>query len=144
MIIAIKRKRKTNLLIKKVIFFTLFFTIIFVSYNFYEKATLKKEQLRVEEEQLIAKNLEEEQLKKERLEAHTIILAEAQRVSELLGQNYINDIKIFKNKIVYILKPNTNIDVMQIRYGAFALVKRSFKEIVVVVDLENILKGKLE
>ncbi|NLN13830.1 MAG: hypothetical protein GX169_06455, partial [Arcobacter skirrowii] len=45
---------------------------------------------------------------------------------------------------VYILKPNTNIDAITIRYGSFALVKRSFKEIVVVIDLENILKGKIK
>ena len=41
------------------------------------------------------------------------------------------------------IKPNTNIDAITIRYRAITLIKKSFKEIVVVVDLEHILKGKL-
>ncbi|HJE02286.1 hypothetical protein AAX26_00275 [Aliarcobacter thereius] len=144
MIIAIKRKRKTKLLIKKIIFFALFFAIIFIGYSSYEKFNLKQEQIRVEAELEIERNLEKKQLEKEQLEIHTIILAETQRVVELIDQKNVEDIRIFKNKVVYILKPNTNISAIEIRYGAHALVKRSFKEIVVVVDLENILKGKLE
>lgn len=44
------------------------------------------------------------------------------RVVDLIGQNNINDIKIVK--IVYILNPNTNIDAINIRYGAMALIKK--------------------
>ncbi|OCL84047.1 hypothetical protein [Arcobacter porcinus] len=144
MIIAIKRKRKTKILIKKIIFFALFFAIIFIGFNFYEKFNLKQEQIRFDQELEIERNIERERLEKEQLEIHSIILSEAQRVVELIDQKNVEDIKIFKNKVVYILKPNTNISAIEIRYGAHALVKRSFKEMVVVVDLENILKGKIE
>ncbi|MDX3960318.1 hypothetical protein [Aliarcobacter skirrowii] len=144
MILAIKKKRKIELLIKKVVLISLLFILFSVGFGFYNKLLLKNEELKAQEEQEILLQLEKERLEKQKAEIEFIILEESSRVVDLIGQKYIDDIKVYKNKLVYILKPNTNIDAITIRYGSFALVKRSFKEIVVVIDLENILKGKIK
>ncbi|MDX4058709.1 hypothetical protein Q6A77_08520 [Aliarcobacter skirrowii] len=144
MILAIKKKRKIELLIKKVVLISLLFILFSVGFGFYNKLLLKNEELKAQEEQEILLQLEKERLEKQKAEIEFIILEESSRVVDLIGQKYIDDIKVYKNKLVYILKPNTNIDAITIRYGSFALVKRSFKEIIVVIDLENILKGKIK
>lgn len=144
MILAIKKKRKIELLIKKVVLISLLFILFVVGFGFYNKLLLKNEELKAQEEQEILLQLQKERLEKQKAEIEFIILEESSRVVDLIGQKYIDDIKVYKNKLVYILKPNTNIDAITIRYGSFALVKRSFKEIVVVIDLENILKGKIK
>ncbi len=144
MILAIKKKRKIELLIKKVVLISLLFILFAVGFGFYNKLLLKNEELKAQEEQEILLQLQKERLEKQKAEIEFIILEESSRVVDLIGQKYIDDIKVYKNKLIYILKPNTNIDAITIRYGSFALVKRSFKEIVVVIDLENILKGKIK
>ena len=56
-------------------------------------------------------------------------MIEVEKVVDLIGQNNINDIKIVKNKVVYIFKSNTNIDAINIRYGAMALIKKVSKRL---------------
>ena len=129
--------------IKTIFIIFLLFGIIYISLLIKEENLLSKEIEKIKEDEKIALQLEQEKKEKDKLDAQRIILIEVEKVVDLIGQNNINDIKIIKNKIVYVIKPNTNIDAITIRYGAFALTKKSFKEIVVVVDLEHILKGKL-
>jgi len=105
------------------------------------KEQKEREKKELEEQRLI--RLENERKEQEKQNIQRIILIEAEQVVALIGQEHIEDVKIVKNKIVYICKPNTNIEAITIRYGANALVKKSYNEIVVVVDIEYILKGRL-
>ncbi|AXK48088.1 hypothetical protein CRU87_01740 [Aliarcobacter trophiarum LMG 25534] len=143
MIVKVKKRNSNSKIIKIVFIATLFLGIIYISLLIKEENLLSLEIEKAKESEKIALQLEKEKIEKERLDAQRLILIEVEKVVDLIGQNNINDIKIVKNKVVYVLNPNTNIDAINIRYGAMALTKKSFKEIVVVVDLENILKGKL-
>ncbi|PRM89852.1 hypothetical protein CJ671_05710 [Aliarcobacter cryaerophilus] len=143
MIVKVRKKNSSSRIIKVIIIASLFFGIIYISLLIKEENLLSIELEKVKKDEKIALQVEQEKKEKERLDAQRVILIEVEKVVDLIGQNNINDIKILKNKIVYVLNPNTNIDAITIRYGAMALIKKSFKEIVVVVDLEHILKGKL-
>ena len=48
---------------------------------------------------------------------------------------------MIKNKVVFVCEPDTNIDALVVRYGAMALIKKTFDEIVIVVDIDFILKN---
>lgn len=143
MIVKVRKKNSSSRIIKVIIIASLFFGIIYISLLIKEENLLSIELEKAKKDEKIALQVEQEKKEKERLDAQRVILIEVEKVVDLIGQNNINDIKILKNKIVYVLNPNTNIDAITIRYGAMALIKKSFKEIVVVVDLEHILKGKL-
>jgi len=155
MILAIKKRKKSNNTIKLFFIFSLVFAIAYLLYLKKDKQDTSvvetpieiqniqnaKEEQEKEKQRLI--RLENERKEQEKQNIQRVILIEAEQVVALVGQEYIEDIKILKNKIVYICKPNTNIEAITIRYGANALVKRSYNEIVVVVDIEYILKGRL-
>ena len=143
MILKVRKKSSSSKILKLIIIAGLFFLIVYISLLIKEENLLSIELEKAREDEKIAIQIEQEKKEKEKLDAQRIILIEVEKVVDLIGQNNINDIKIVKNKVVYILNPNTNIDAINIRYGAMALIKKSFKEIVVVVDLEHILKGKL-
>ncbi len=76
-------------------------------------------------------------------EAQREILAEVEKAVNLIGQEYVRDVKLIKNKVVFVCEPDTNIDALVVRYGAMALIKKTFDEIVIVVDIDFILKNKL-
>ena len=143
MIVKVRKKSSSSKILKLIIIAGLFFGIVYISLLIKEENLLSIELEKAREDEKIAIQIEHEKKEKEKLDAQRIILIEVEKVVDLIGQNNINDIKVVKNKVVYILNPNTNIDAINIRYGAMALIKKSFKEIVVVVDLEHILKGKL-
>jgi len=175
MIVAIKKRKKNNTILKLFLILSLVFGIAFLLYlkqgkniDIFETSTelentqiqnaqkeqeerkqkeleLKeqKEREKKEQEEQRLIRLENERKEQEKQNIQRIILIEAEQVVALVGQEYIEDVKIVKNKIVYICKPNTNIEAITIRYGANALVKKSYNEIVVVVDIEYILKGRL-
>lgn len=143
MIVKVRKKSSSSKILKLIIIAGLFFGIVYIFLLIKEENLLSIELEKAREDEKIAIQIEHEKKEKEKLDAQRIILIEVEKVVDLIGQNNINDIKIVKNKVVYILNPNTNIDAINIRYGAMALIKKSFKEIVVVVDLEHILKGKL-
>jgi len=175
MIVAIKKRKKNNTVLKLFLIISLVFGIAFLLYlkkdknvGVFETSTeveniqiqntkeeqkerelkeleLKeqKEREKKEQEEQRLIRLENERKEQEKQNIQRIILIEAEQVVALVGQEYIEDVKIVKNKIVYICKPNTNIEAITIRYGANALVKKSYNEIVVVVDIEYILKGRL-
>jgi len=175
MIVAIKKRKKNNTILKLFLILSLVFGIVFLLYlkqgkniSIFETSTeventqiqnakeeqkerelkeleLKeqKEREKKEQEEQRLIRLENERKEQEKQNIQRIILIEAEQVVALVGQEYIEDVKIVKNKIVYICKPNTNIEAITIRYGANALVKKSYNEIVVVVDIEYILKGRL-
>lgn len=143
MILKVKKRNNNKKLFKIIIIVALFFGIVYMALLVKEEVLLQEQLQKTLEDEKIALQLENERKEKERLDAQRVILIEVEKVVDLIGQNNINDIKIVKNKVIYEIKPNTNIDSITIRYGAFALIKKSFKEIVIVVDLEHVLKGKL-
>ncbi|MDN5104630.1 hypothetical protein O8C79_04895 [Aliarcobacter butzleri] len=142
MIVAVKRNKSQKIL--KIIIVVLLVLGGAYYYNDYiETARINAEKQKLEEEQKRVLKAKEEEQEKIKQEAQREILAEVEKAVNLIGQEYVRDVKLIKNKVVFVCEPDTNIDALVVRYGAMALVKKTFDEVVIVVDIDFILKNKL-
>ncbi|KLD98591.1 hypothetical protein ACN9K5_08140 [Aliarcobacter butzleri] len=142
MIVAVKRNKSQKIL--KIIIVVLLVSGGAYYYNDYvETARINAEKLKLEEEQKRVLKAKEEEQEKIKQEAQRKILGEVEKAVNLIGQEYVRDVKLIKNKVVFVCEPDTNIDALVVRYGAMALIKKTFDEIVIVVDIDFILKNKL-
>lgn len=142
MIVAVKRNKSQKIL--KIIIVVLLVLGGAYYYNDYiETARINAEKQKLEEEQKRVLKAKEEEQEKIKQEAQREILAEVEKAVNLIGQEYVRDVKLIKNKVVFVCEPDTNIDALVVRYGAMALIKKTFDEIVIVVDIDFILKNKL-
>ncbi|MCT7601629.1 hypothetical protein [Aliarcobacter butzleri] len=142
MIVAVKRNKSQKIL--KIIIVILLVSGGAYYYNDYvETARINAEKQKLEEEQKRVLKAKEEEQEKIKQEAQREILAEVEKAVNLIGQEYVRDVKLIKNKVVFVCEPDTNIDALVVRYGAMALIKKTFDEIVIVVDIDFILKNKL-
>ncbi|MFY9072480.1 hypothetical protein [Aliarcobacter butzleri] len=142
MIVAVKRNKSQKIL--KIIIVVLLVSGGAYYYNDYvETARINAEKQKLEEEQKRVLKAKEEEQEKIKQEAQREILAEVEKAVNLIEQEYVRDIKLIKNKVVFVCEPDTNIDALVVRYGAMALIKKTFDEIVIVVDIDFILKNKL-
>lgn len=142
MIVAVKRNKSQKIL--KIIIVVLLVSGGAYYYNDYvETARINAEKQKLEEEQKRILKAKEEEQEKIKQEAQREILAEVEKAVNLIGQEYVRDIKLIKKKVVFVCEPDTNIDALVVRYGAMALIKKTFDEIVIVVDIDFILKNKL-
>lgn len=144
MIVKVKQKNRYLKYVKIALIVLSAVLIVLFIYNFQENQKRKIALQKAKEQQELALKLEQEREQREIENARKVLLIEVKKVVELIGQENINNIEILKNKVVYILRPDTNIDAIVIRYGAQALIKRNFNEIVVVVDIEHILRSRLK
>ena len=142
MIVAVKRNKSQKIL--KIIIVVLLVSGGAYYYNDYiETARINAEKQKLEEEQKRVLKAKEEEQEKMKQEAQREILAEVEKAVNLIGQEYVRDVKLIKNKVVFVCEPDTNIDALVVRYGAMALIKKTFDEVVIVVDIDFILKNKL-
>ena len=142
MIVAVKRNKSQKIL--KIIIVVLLVSGGAYYYNDYvETARINAEKQKLEEEQKRVLKAKEEEQEKIKQEAQREILAEVEKAVNLIGQEYVRDVKLIKNKVVFVCEPDTNIDALVVRYGAMALIKKTFDEIVIVVDIDFILKNRL-
>lgn len=142
MIVAVKRNKSQKIL--KIIIVVLLVSAGAYYYNDYvETARINAEKQKLEEEQKRVLKAKEEEQEKIKQEAQREILAEVEKAVNLIGQEYVRDVKLIKNKVVFVCEADTNIDALVVRYGAMALIKKTFDEIVIVVDIDFILKNKL-
>lgn len=142
MIVAVKRNKSQKIL--KIIIVVLLVSGGAYYYNDYvETARINAEKQKLEEEQKRVLKAKEEEQEKIKQEAQREILTEVEKAVNLIGQEYVRDVKLIKNKVVFVCEPDTNIDALVVRYGAMALIKKTFDEIVIVVDIDFILKNKL-
>ncbi|MCT7635680.1 hypothetical protein N5U36_09455 [Aliarcobacter butzleri] len=142
MIVAVKRNKSQKIL-KIIIVVLLVSSGAYYYNNYVETARINAEKLKLEEEQKRVLKAKEEEQEKIKQEAQREILAEVEKAVNLIGQEHVRDVKLIKNKVVFVCEPDTNIDALVVRYGAMALIKKTFDEIVIVVDIDFILKNKL-
>ncbi|MFK2823244.1 hypothetical protein [Arcobacter sp. YIC-80] len=139
MIVAVKRNRKQKL----IKFLSLFVvTLMFAGYYFHTSSELQKQQ----EEQMKAKQaaLQEEKAKaKEKKKVEGIIVDEVQKAVSLVGQENVRHVKIIEDKLILICELDTNLEPLMVRYGTMALVKNTLNEIIVAIDVQYILKSRL-
>jgi hypothetical protein len=101
----------------------------------------EKQKIELAEKQ--AQKIEEEKKEKAKKDVERAILSEVEKAVDLVGQEHIKHVKLIENKIVIVCEPDTNLDALIVRYGVMALIKRTLNEIVIAVDVNFILKSKL-
>jgi hypothetical protein len=139
MIVAVKRNKKQKFV---KILSLIVLASMFGGYYYYTGKTFEEQQ-RKELESKQALKLEEEKKEKTKKEIERAILVEVEKAVDLVGQEHIQHVKIIENKVVIVCEPNTNLDALMVRYGVMAFVKKTLNETIVAVDIDFILKSKL-
>ncbi len=80
--------------------------------------------------------------RKRRNKTEDLIYAEAKTAVSLVGQKYIQKVKIFDNRLLIICDPRANIKPLMIRYGALALIRSTINNIQIAVDLKKMVEDK--
>ena len=139
MIVAVKRNRK-----QKIIKFISLAVLVamFAGYYMYMSKEFEEKQ-KIEMETKKAEKIELEKEKKYKRNLEIAILTEIEKAVDLVGQKYIQHVKIIENKVVIICEPETNLDALKVRYGAMALIKNTLNEIIIAIDVEYIVESRL-
>ena len=139
MIVAVKRNKKQKL----IKFLSLFILVcMFGGYYYYTSKTFEEQQQK-ELESKKALKLQEDKKEKEKKDIEKAILTEIEKAIDLVGQENIRHVKIIEDKVIIICEPATNLDALLVRYGAMALIKKTLNEIIIAVDINFILKSRL-
>ncbi|KAB7884406.1 hypothetical protein [Poseidonibacter ostreae] len=139
MIVAVKRNKKQRI-IKFISLAVL--VAMFAGYYFYMSKEFEEKQ-RIELETKKAEKLAAEKDKKYKKSLERAILTEIEKAVDLIGQKYIQHVKIIENKVVIICEPKTNLDALKVRYGTMALIKNTLNEIIIAIDVNFIVKSRL-
>ena len=139
MIVAVKRNKKQKLF--KIISL-LILVCMFGAYYYYTSKAFEEQQL-IELENKKVQKLEEEKQETVKKNIERAILVEVEKAVDLVGQEHVKHVKIIENKVVLVCNPNTNLDALLVRYGVMAFVKKTLNEVIIAVDIDFILKSKL-
>lgn len=139
MIVAVKRNKKRTLL--KVVSLIVLAAMIGGYYYHMNKSFQEQQQKELESKQAL--KLEEDKKEKEKKDIENAILNEVEKAIDLVGQEHIRHVKIIEDKLIIICEPATNLDALLVRYGAMALIKKTLNEIIIAVDINFILKSRL-
>jgi len=139
MIVSVKRNKKQKII---KIASLVVVVIMFIAYYFHMENEFKLQQ----EKELQLKKAEKikiETKKKKKKLLERSLISEIEKIVDLIGQKYINHIKIVEKKVVVICEPNTNLEALMVRYGSMALIKESLKETIIAIDLKYIVESRV-
>jgi len=139
MIVAVKRNKKQKF-VKILILLILVGSAGGYYYNTQKNLKIQQQkELEIKE----AQKLEEEKKENAKKEIEKAILVEIEKVVDLVGQENIRQVKIIDEKVVLVCNPDTNLEALTVRYGVMALIKKTINETIIAVDIDFILKSKL-
>ena len=139
MIVAVKRNKKQKI----VKFISLLVLISMFGGYYYYTGKAFDEQQQIELENKKAQEIEEDKQEKIKKDVEKAILVEIEKAVDLIGQENVKHVKIIENKVVLVCELNTNLDALMVRYGVMAFVKKTLNEVIIAVDIDFILKSKL-
>lgn len=133
MIVVVRRNKKI-----KVIKFLSFVILIgiFSGYYFY----INKESVQ-ENNTNISKKIQTQEKKKYNKIVEKNILNEVEKIVDLIGQKYVQDIKIIEENIVVFCLLETNTDALKVRYGSTVLIENTIDEIIVMIDIKDLFRS---
>lgn len=139
MIVAVKNNGSNNKL-KKIISLVVV-VAMFVAYYFHmsDEFSPKEE---ISPAQLEMQKKEEEEQTKAR-DIEKLIFREIETAVDLVGQEYVQDVKLVKDKILITCDTSTNLDPIKVRYGTLALIKNDLNNIKIAIDIKFIIESKL-
>lgn len=133
MIVVVRRNKKI-----KVIKFLSFVILIgiFSGYYFY----INKESVQ-ENNTNTSKKIQTQEKKKYNKIVEKNILNEVEKIVDLIGQKYVQDIKIIEENIVVFCLLETNTDALKVRYGSTVLIENTIDEIIVMIDIKDLFRS---
>lgn len=140
MIVAVKRKDPKRLIIKIVsivaviIMFYTYYNHLSEEFAAEEAALKKKEVLEKKEENKLEKSKKIERL----------IFREVETAIDLIGQEYVQQVKVVNRKILIVCDANTDLEALKVRYGTMALIKNELKNMKIAIDLKFIIESKYD
>lgn len=139
MIVAVKRNRKQKIiklvsLVAVVLMFAAYYWHMSKEFELKQQADLAAKK---------AAKIEANTKKENKKKLEKAILTEVEKAVDLIGQENVRHVKIIENKLVMICEPKTNLDALMVRYGTMALIKNTLNEIIVAIDVQYIVKSKL-
>lgn len=138
MIVTVKKNKNMKIKILSLVILVL----MFIAYYFYMRDEYK---IPMKQKNALVK-VDSMELKKKKLskKLEKIIYKEIESSIDLLGQEFIIDVKVIRNKVLITCDPDTDISAVTIRYGSLALVKRSINNIQIAIDLAYLVNSKLD
>ncbi|WP_121627208.1 hypothetical protein [Poseidonibacter antarcticus] len=139
MIVAVKRNKKQKFI--KIISLAILVAMFAAYYVYMSKEFEQKQKIELETKK--AEKIEIEKQKEYKRNLEMAILTEIEKAVDLIGQKYIQHVKIIENKVVIICEPKTNLDALKVRYGSMALIKNTLNEIIIAIDVKYIVESRL-
>jgi len=139
MIVAVKRNKKQKFI--KIISLAILVAMFAAYYVYMSKEFEQKQKIELETKK--AEKIEIEKQKEYKRNLEIAILTEIEKAVDLIGQKYIQHVKIIENKVVIICEPKTNLDALKVRYGSMALIKNTLNEIIIAIDVKYIVESRL-
>ncbi len=138
MIVAVKRKDPKRLIIKIV-------SIVAVVLMFYSYYSHLSEEFSKQEEAANSKKLEastKNSKKEKSKKIERLIFREVETAIDLIGQEYVQQVKVVNRKILIVCDANTDLEALTVRYGTMALIKSGLKNTKIAIDLQFIIESK--
>lgn len=139
MIVAVKRKNPKQLIIRAI-------SIVAVIIMFYMYYTHMSEEFSNQEQQAKNEKIEESASETKRNKSKRIerlIYKEVETAIDLIGQEYVQKVKVINRKILVVCDVNTDLEALKVRYGTMALIKSELQSIKIAIDLKYVIESKL-
>ena len=140
MIVAVKRKDTKKLVIKAL-------SIVAVIIMFYMYYSHMSEEFIKQEQQSKNERIEQSLSEKKRNKSKKIeklIFREVETAIELIGQEYVQRVKVVNRKILIVCDVNTDLEALKVRYGTMALIRSELQNIKIAIDLKYVIESKFE
>lgn len=133
MIVVVRRNNK-----RKVIKLLSFVILIGIFSGYYFYINQKSVQ---ENNTNTSKKIQTQEKKKYNKIVEKNILNEVEKIVDLIGQKYVQDVKIIEENIVVFCLLETNTDALKVRYGSTVLIENTIDEIIVMIDIKDLFRS---
>lgn len=139
MIVAVKRKDPKKIIIKIISIVAVI--IMFSMYYDHMSEEFSKQEMQAKNDKI-----EESISEKKRNQSKTIeklIFREVETAIDLIGQEYVQKVKVINQKILIVCDVNTDLEALKVRYGTMALIRSELQNIKIAIDLKYVIESKL-
>lgn len=140
MIVAVKRKDPKKLMIK--IASIVAVVIMFYMYYNHMSEEFAKQEAQAKNQQREESLVEKKRNKSKKIEK--IIFREVETAIDLIGQEYVQRVKVVNRKILIVCDVSTNLEALKVRYGSMALIRSELNNIKIAIDLKYVIESKLD
>ena len=139
MIVAVKRKDPKKLLIKAASIVAVI--IMFYTYYNHMSEEFVRQELQAKQEKIEESLSEKKRNRSKAIER--IIYREVETAVNLIGQEYVQMVKVLNRRILIVCDVSTNLEPLQVRYGSMALIRSDLNNIKIAIDLKYVIESKL-